>query len=270
MTSVKVAVFGIYDSRGGTWAVPFTDKEGLDAIFKEMDDNQQQEMEYGCKEYGIPLHREWVPNHDPNEYGVMVMMEVPAPEEGDKSRTASRQQFQFVAELHYEVEPPEGELELDWDGTGAVLRESEGAEESTFDPEEYERQRQIELKMSPTEYLAHQRAQFEREFAKKMETLENPVQLEYIELQEGWDADIEEREKKREEYYKGLGVHSGWDSRWTEEQSQLGTAWREEGDEFEKEREARLASKCKFIRNPTHPRWDDDGCAFVLTHDATI
>lgn len=167
MKSIKLAVFGHYDSRGGTTGMPLPDQPTV-ADLKEAFDKYNND----CFSWGDTI-KEY--KADPSGWNWNPTEPWSSPADND---------FMFVAELWYEDEVPDGDLE----GTGVVLIDPDT--ETAFDAEVMRREGIDQMVAFHT-------------------TLASPTQLEFIPLGMG-------RYQSEHEYTEAKEAEGGRSASWEE------------------------------------------------------
>lgn len=228
---MKVAVFGHYDSRGGTTAIKLPDnptEADVRAVLKRYD----KEM-FGIEDASDTIQT--------TVYGMearvvdQMVHKILYPD-----TTPSVEDFMYVAELHgVDDSMLVGEGGTDLEETGAVLIDNG----TDWD----------EKRVGPDEVIEM--------------SVKDHTQLEYVKLEDGWDADIKLLEQGLEARATAVGVWiHGCNSAWTAEQVVEQKKLTAEQDELQTEREARIVAMAKVLKGDKieYRRWDDDAFGFIL------
>lgn len=257
---MKLAVFGHYDSRGGTTGMPLPDRpteaDVLAAIRKYDRDL------FGVGEPGESIQT--------TAYGMEARECDKAAHSiiyGDESPGAS--DFMWVAEIHGDL--LDGDLD---DGNRHVLID-ESNEPAPPGLAEWNERALATTKGLQGEEWIKAYDEFNRRDPKPPEltvteliklTLNNPVQLEFVESPEGFDADLKEREDELEEERKRGCSEYTFASDWTEAQTKAADRIRAAEDAIEAERNERIAKMAKVLKGDKVKvrRWDDDAYGFII------
>lgn len=252
MITTKVAIYGHYDSRGGGTAVRLpSNATGADLERA----HQRYDEEFG---------------YDPKEG-------YERPSAGD---------FLHVAEIHSEQELPEGELDWNYVGeagqAGIVVRERT-QEDDDADNEELQAQKMREWQRAYEAEASLRRSdpyQWQRQLDERIErgnreyeereairrkeavaTLHNPVQLEFIPVDEEW---VKQHQAIQDEHQAKLTeANLPWLNR-TQEQEEK---HREIGKWIatqDKAHQAKLLSRAKVIKRPIDANYGEDACGLIL------
>lgn len=146
----------------------------------------------------------------------------------------------YVADLHYDGELPEGDLDS-------------GNRKVVIDPlHEASKDEESDLEYNGNDDWI-------------LYSLDNPVDLEYIEMPEGYDRDITNHEKGTTDIRTATLGYS-FSSTWTPEQLAESERLNAIMEGLEKERNARIIAACKFINKERAEvrRWDDDSYGFLI------
>jgi hypothetical protein len=258
---MKLAVFGHYDSRGGTTAIGLPEHPteadvwaAIERYDREVFDIQPT-GEIGTTAYGMEARE-----CDKQVHWMMYRDSSPGIED-----------FMFVAELHGADEVEDG-TDLDSDGRRVLI---DASTEPTNRPLEVWSKKM----MADLEHLKGQEwldAHNERCKSRPPEfdaatlidlTLNKPVQLEAVKVPDGFDSDLDLLAESIRARAAAENVWvGGCDSRWTEAQAAAAKRFEAEDDELEVERKERIKLMAFTLKGPNVEvrRWDDDAFGFLL------
>lgn len=273
MNRLLLAVFGHYDSRGGTMGLALPDATcgrpkktkriskaaiaGVKACMKRYD----KEM-FGIEEPTDPI--------ETTAYGMQAREADKAVHSimyGDSSPGV--EDFMYVAELHYPDELGEKTLE------GGDL--DEGETRVLIEAIANTRQGRVENMLTKWPKLKHhyedqtigdKNYRWLREDPEDTirQSLINPVQLEVVRVPEGWQ---ELHNKTYDEYWDEFESrhpfrkHASFSSNWTPEQNDIIRAAQKRWEEIEADLEL-LITKNANLPDMTLTRWDDDAYGFIV------
>jgi hypothetical protein len=266
MESMLVAVFGHYDSRGGTTAIPL--KEATEAAVNKA--RKEYNRSFGIEEAHEPIER--------TAYGMEARVADQAVHElmyGDS--TPGQDDFMYVAQLHY---PKGADLEGDLeepDSEGRyrrVLKEGGEMEERGSGPT---RVTHPDLDFEQRSYTDHQGKEIKYEVSTPesdlRETLKKPIQLELAVVMKTSPGvkklkqNIEFINVEIEDIRQRIGVrpHTEGLSYWDDpEYKRLAKDVGEMQDQLTERQQQQVIAAARVLKKPTTCRWDDDAFGFII------
>lgn len=213
MSKIKLAVFGHYDSRGGTTGMPLPDQPTEADVIEAV---RKYNLAFGLDiNDPVSMKRDWPWLTD------------------EPDTTPGHIDFLYVADLHYDGELPKGDLEE----SGSVV---------------------VDAFTQPSS----------REFATlAAESLDQPVQLEYIPERKNYNTDVTDPEilAQYDAAFPNKDVRTyGFSSQDNKEQKAAREAYNIEMSRLDMEEEARITALAKYISNAQYQRWDDDAYGFII------
>lgn len=259
---MKVAVFGHYDSRGGTTAIRLPDnaveadvaaairRYNRDVFGIEEQGDRIQTTAYGmeARECDKQVHSLMYPDTTPGVEDFMYVAELHGADEAADGTDLDSGNFRVLIDAATE---PTNQPLREWDQHALDALKDKAGQEWLDAYREMNSTR-------PPEFTADELID---------STLSNLVQLEAVTIPEGYDSDLKLLEASIDARAAAEDVFvGGFDSRWTEAQQAASKRFQAELDALEVERNERIKLMAFTLKGPQVEvrRWDDDAYGFLL------